>query len=96
MINYKKKTKYDLQNIPDKEIIKHLRIELGKANSYIQELEEKTKQMNCDRCRGQIKSKYKDELKALKESIKVKDYEIWELNHQNNSYWERIKKLAHG
>ena len=50
----KEKEIFGLHKVPDRELLKQARIELGKANSYIEELEDRVKELT-------------DELTLLKE-----------------------------
>jgi flagellar biosynthesis chaperone FliJ len=69
---------FDLSKVPDKEIIKILKIELGKSNSYIQELENEIKK---------LKSKPKP---SPQEIIEIKKEEILLQHRQRIKQLEKI------
>jgi predicted nucleic acid-binding Zn-ribbon protein len=73
-----------LMKVPDYEVIKQLRIKLGKANSYISELEDKLKEYTGRKVKeetfisleGRIKNLEKQLEKSRKECNKVVEHNI--------------------
>lgn len=73
-----------LMKVPDYEVIKQLRIKLGKANSYISELEDKLKEYTARKVKedrlisleGRIKNLEKQLEKSRKECNKVVEHNI--------------------
>jgi cell division protein ZapA (FtsZ GTPase activity inhibitor) len=75
----KDKENYGLLKIPSEAVIKELRVELGKANAYIQELKERMKLINTKEVKvqtlinleGRVKNLEKELEKSRKECNKV-------------------------
>ena len=73
-----------LLKIPSEEVIKELRIELGKANAYIKELEDKLKQLSGKEIKqqsficleGRVKNLEKQLSASRKECNKVVEHNI--------------------
>ncbi len=73
-----------LLKIPSEEVIKELRIELGKANAYIKELEDKLKQLSSKEIKqqsficleGRVKNLEKQLAASRKECNKVVEHNI--------------------
>lgn len=108
-ITDKGKEIFGLNKIPDKELLKEARIEIGKLNSYIDELESKITQfqdeihlsklqlsddIKCTILHNKIKNQSK-ELKNLNDQVK-KYKDKWEDREANLSktYEARIQKLT--
>ena len=67
---------FGLPKIPDSEIIKHLRIELGKKNAYIEALEERVKLASVERVeelQRKLRNKTFNMQEDRKEYAKVKE-----------------------
>ena len=71
--------RFGLCKVPDKIVIKQLKIELGKANAYIAELEYKLKNKNVDKSNlekkisdyfAPLRKRYKDKIKALQDEVR--------------------------
>jgi len=93
-----------LLKIPNEEVIKELRIELGKANSYIKELEEKlaslsgkeVKQQTLTCLNGRVKNLEKELNSSRKECNKVVEHnlrmqkQLFILLKNNGNEWRKI------
>lgn len=80
----KDRENYDLLKVPDEIIVRELRIELGKANSRIQELEDELKAHSSGKIHELIKS-LKGTIKALvKEKKSDKYYQLYQEQRERN------------
>lgn len=77
--------RYGLSKVPDDIIIRQLRVELGKANAYIQELEELTKNP------ARILSEYKQNIKGERKRAEDLQKKVYELNFEKSELMDRIK-----
>jgi len=77
--------RYGLQKVPDEIIIKVLRVELGKANAYIVELEELAKEP------AKMLCKYKQNAKGERDRADRLQKEVYRLNFENSELKKRIK-----
>lgn len=82
----------DLLKVPDAVIIKELRIDLGKANSYISELEFKLKAQRKENTVIEKESKYKEHIKGLETANRKLKLHNQTLSFKNNELLTRIKK----
>lgn len=71
-----------LEKIPDEAVIKQLRKDLGAANSYIEELEDKIKLMECEQ-----------KILTYKQLIKDMTKKIHKYKHKLHSYRKRYGQL---
>lgn len=90
----KEKSIFGLEKIPDEALIGELRIELGKRNSYIQELEHELKSNN-KRFRHQLKMANREinyyHLKMRIGSGKSSEFEKWIIENEIDT--EQAKRL---
>ena len=70
---------FGLCKVPDKVIIRQLKIDIGKANAYIAELEYKLKNKNVNKndlekeisvVFAPLRKRYKDKIKALQDEVR--------------------------
>jgi len=83
----------DLLKVPDSVIIKELRIELGKANSYVDELKHELKNLKEKNLKTEENIRKNEHIKGLENKNKKLTERIQILNYENTGLKLRINNL---